>query len=421
MKSLTPASLPRWTVEAALLVAAAAEAAITLLDSDLLSTVFSFVAAAGLLLRRRAPWVSVILALPGLVFGCASIAAVIALYSLAVQRPRRLVLGGAIVVMFVAHVIGATWAEAPQHPVGLLTTAAMFALAPAAVGVLVATRCQLVDSLAALSDAHEEQRQRAATEAVRHERELLAREMHDVVSHQVSLMAVQAGALQVRAGDEASRTGARTIRQLCVTTLEELRTMLTVLRSGDRSAPQTAPQPCLSDIAALAKASGLDVTVDLELPEDLPAPAQRAVYRTIQEALTNARKHAPGATVRVSGHVADGELEVQVRNSAPHMPALGLPGSKLGLVGLSERAHILGGSVTSGETADGGYETTLRVPVEVVTRGGWTNAVKIASAAPTSVSMTRTSAVAPMPAPEAADAADEMNSTSGVMNTSANA
>ncbi len=418
MKALAPAALPRWAVEAVLLVAAAAEAAITLFDSGLLSTVFSFVAAAGLLLRRRAPWAAVALALPGLVFGCASIAAVIALYSLAVQRPHRMVLGGAITTMFIAHVAGAAGAEIPQHPVGMLTTAAMFALAPAAVGVLVATRCQLVDSLAELSEVHTAQRERAAAEAVRHERELLAREMHDVVSHQVSLMAVQAGALQVRARDEESRAGARTIRQLCVTTLEELRTMLTVLRTGDRSAPQTAPQPCLSDVTALTETSGLEVTVELDLPDSLSAPVQRAIYRTIQEALTNVRKHAPGTTVSVRGHVTEGMLEVRVCNSAPQMPGLGLPGSGLGLVGLSERAHILGGSVASGHTPDGGYETTLSVPVAVRGPGAWMNDVKIASAAPTRVSITRTSAVNSMPAP---DAADEMNSTSGVMNTSANA
>ncbi|KAM9862336.1 sensor histidine kinase [Leucobacter sp. BZR 635] len=345
-----------------LLLAAVAEAALTLVDSSPVGTGLSFLAACGLLLRTRAPWLSVLLALPGLVFGCASVAAVVGVYSLAVRPTPRWLLGGAIGATFAANAVGALGNPQQLHPVALTMTAAMFALAPAAVGILVATRRKLVLSLAELEQAHEAQRQKAATEAVRHERELLAREMHDVVSHQVSLMAVQAGALQVSATDANVRTGAKTIRALCVATLEELRTMLTVLRAGDGGIPEIAPQPSLADLPALLAASELDASLELSLPEDLSAPVQRAVFRSVQESLTNVRKHAPGASVRVSGSIRDGFVEVRVRNDSPKEPALALPGSGLGLVGLAERAQVLGGSAQSAATLDGGYETVVRIP-----------------------------------------------------------
>lgn len=357
---------PRVTwVEALVLAAALGEATLTLVDpsTSALGAACSFLATGGLLLKSRAPWLSVLLALPGLVLGCASIAAVAAVYALAVSTARKPLLIGAVSTTFIAGVLGSLTLEQPVHPVALVTTAAMFALAPAAIGVLVATRRRLIQSHAALAQAYEERRRQDAVDAVRHEREMLAREMHDVVSHQVSLMAVQAGALQVSTAEPATRDGARTIRSLCVTTLDELRTMLTVLRTGDRSLPEITPQPSLNDLPALLSGSELDVTHDLAFPVDLSMPVQRAVFRSVQEALTNVRKHAPGARVTVSGAVRDDHLEVRVNNGPPHEPALALPGSGLGLVGLAERAHVLGGEVSSAATPTGGYETVLRLPI----------------------------------------------------------
>lgn len=174
--------LPTWLVNLVLAVATLGEAALTLADPHPASVGLSFVAAFGLVARHRMPWLSVVLTLPGLVFGCASIAAVVALYTLAVRGTSRWILGAAIGAVFLANTMGSLGASFLTHPVQVLTTAAMFALAPAAVGTLIATRQRLVTSLAELKSAHEEQRRQAATEAIRHEREVLAREMHDVVS-----------------------------------------------------------------------------------------------------------------------------------------------------------------------------------------------------------------------------------------------
>lgn len=352
---------------ALILLATSAEAAVTLLDSAPLASALSFLAAAGLLLRHRTPAIAVILTLPGLLFGCATIAAVVAVYALASRRGSTAVLVTAVFGVFAAGLIGQLTGPYPLHPVALVTTAAMFAIAPAAVGILGATRRRLVQSLAELRTVHEEQRAQAAATAVRSEREALAREMHDVVSHQVSLMAVQAGALQVSTRDPAAHAGARTIRELCVATLEELRTMLLVLRVGERAPVVPAPQPSLADLPALIAASDLPVSVDLDLPDTLGIPVQRAVFRAVQESLTNARKHAPGSPVTVTGTLGEDAVEVRVTNAPARAPSLALPGAGLGLIGLRERAQILGGTVVSAPTGDGGYETVMRLPLRADT------------------------------------------------------
>jgi signal transduction histidine kinase len=95
----------------------------------------------------------------------------------------------------------------------------------------------------------------------------------------------------------------------------------------------------------------------------MDAPVQRTIYRTIQEALTNVRKHAPGGAATVEFERADGDVVVTVTNTAPSRAVLALPSARHGLVGLQERAALLGGTVTAGPTADGGFRLVLRVPV----------------------------------------------------------
>lgn len=110
--------------------------------------------------------------------------------------------------------------------------------------------------------------------------------------------------------------------------------------------------------------SGIETELQTDVPEDLPPTVQRAIYRTVQEALTNARKHAPGtsATVHIRHH--DGAVRATVTNTAPTRPPLPLPSAHHGLVGLRQRAALLGGTVTAGPTADGGYELRLELPAE---------------------------------------------------------
>ncbi|MER5213882.1 response regulator [Streptomyces sp. NPDC002838] len=136
-----------------------------------------------------------------------------------------------------------------------------------------------------------------------------------------------------------------------------------VRTSGSRPTELT-PQPSLADLQRLVDTSGIEAELCTEPADDLPPAVQRAVYRTVQEALTNVRKHAPGATAVIRVHHEDGTVRATIANTAPTRPALPLPGAHHGLVGLRQRAELLGGTVTSGPSADGGYELCLELPVQ---------------------------------------------------------
>jgi signal transduction histidine kinase len=223
----------------------------------------------------------------------------------------------------------------------------------------------LARRLVEIEEAREHERALHAQAVLARERAQLAREMHDVVSHQVSLIAVRAGALQVAAKDADAKEAARTIRSLSVTTLDELRTMVTLLRASGGHATELTPQPTLADLRKLVESSGIHTQLTGELPPTVGTPAGRALYRTVQEALTNVRKHAPGATACVELWRDGDGIGVTVTNTPPTRPSLSLPGSQQGLVGLRERAEILHGTLDAGPTAEGGYRVRLRIPLSV--------------------------------------------------------
>jgi signal transduction histidine kinase len=231
----------------------------------------------------------------------------------------------------------------------------VYSLATAAAPVLIAqlhqTHRDLTRRLVEIEEAREHERALHAQAVLARERAQLAREMHDVVSHQVSLIAVRAGALQVAAKDADAKEAARTIRSLSVTTLDELRTMVTLLRASGGHITELSPQPTLADLRKLVESSGTHVELSGELPTAVGTPAQRALYRAVQEALTNVRKHAPGATACVELWQDGGGIGVTVTNTPPTRPSLSLPGSQQGLVGLRERAELLHGTLDAGPTA----------------------------------------------------------------------
>jgi signal transduction histidine kinase len=195
------------------------------------------------------------------------------------------------------------------------------------------------------------------------ERERIAREMHDVLAHRLSLLSLHAGALEFRPGappEEIAATAA-VVREAASEALEELRDVVGVLREGTDSATRR-PQPTLADLPELieeARAAGMRIEAALELPadgEDAGATGVgRTTFRVVQEGLTNARKHAPGALVRVRVAVSEDELAVEVRNRAPlrPAPATALPGAGSGLIGLGERVELAGGELRT-EVAEGG-------------------------------------------------------------------
>ncbi|MFI5838113.1 sensor histidine kinase [Catenuloplanes sp. NPDC051500] len=231
-------------------------------------------------------------------------------------------------------------------------------------GLLLRSHRLLVRSLEERARQAEEG-QRLRVEEARHlERERLAREMHDVLAHRISLLAVHAGALEVRRGaSEEEARAAGVIRECAHDALEDLREVIGVLRTSPDADPDR-PQPGLADLPALVEESrraGARVDLDVGLADEDPGRAGRHAYRIVQEGLTNARKHAPGARVRVTvaGGPGDG-LTVEVTN--PSAVAGGLPGAGAGLIGLGERVGLVGGRIAHGWTESGEFRLRAWLP-----------------------------------------------------------
>ncbi|WP_283139249.1 sensor histidine kinase [Rhizohabitans arisaemae] len=345
-----------------------------------------------LTVRRRWPLPVFLLCLPSLL-SSAPIAAQVALFTIAAIVRNRLVVY-ACGLMFTA-VFLAPWPEgllvgnAPGEtlmftavflapwPQGLLVgnalgevlihliSAASLAAAPILIGRLTQVRGDLSLRLAELSAAREHERFLTAQTVLVRERTRLAREMHDVVAHQVSLIAVRAGVLQVATADPEVREAAVTIRGLSVDTLDELRHMVTVLRTATGQPAELTPQPGLADLDRLVKACGIEVALEVDLPGEQPRPpVQRAIYRVVQESLTNVRKHADGASAAVRIRREGDGIRTTVTNGPPTRATLPLPSARHGLIGLRERAELLGGSIEYGPLPDGGYRLLLRLPAE---------------------------------------------------------
>ena len=362
-------AFPPWTVDLLLVALALADAVLNtnVFDadadtSDVIAFAASVAAAGALVLRRRFPFLTFLCTVPGLILSDADIASLVALYSMARygSKPVPLIVG--TVVVFAGY--SALWQPPYTADVVLLNSiyGGLFAAAPLALGLLVRTRRELSTRIAEVEQAREHERERTAQHVLARERAQLAREMHDVVSHQVSLIAVQAGALQMANPDPDTRRAARTIRELSVTTLDELRQMVSVLRADGGRSTELFPQPGLRDLEHLTAASGIPTTMSIDPRLEAAPPLQRAVYRTVQEALTNVRKHAPGATATVSiGRDGDQIVASVLNTAAPHQ-LTPLPSAQHGLIGLHERAELLGGTLTTGPTPAGGFHLELRLP-----------------------------------------------------------
>ncbi|SEC73037.1 Signal transduction histidine kinase [Streptomyces sp. 3213] len=366
---MTPRRPPAPWLDAALLAAALLDVWVHVDPGDRIAMTCALLGAFSLVLRHRLPLLTYLLALPATFVTDSVFATLAALYTLASLSRRRVLLAGCAAVFTVGDTTAWSWPVPefadPTDASTLITITYSLATATAPVflGQLVQARRELGLRLTEITEAREHERRLLAQNVLAKERAQLAREMHDVVSHQVSLIAVRAGALQVGNRDPETKEAAADIRRLAVRTLDELRHMVGVLRAAGSRPTELTPQPLLADLPQLVDGSGIEAELRAELPQELPPAVQRAVYRTVQEALTNIRKHAPGSRAAIRIGQQDGTVHVVVVNSAPQRPALPLPGSHHGLVGLRQRAELLGGSVSAGPTADGGYELRLEFPV----------------------------------------------------------
>ncbi|MGW7422935.1 sensor histidine kinase [Streptomyces sp. NPDC054813] len=208
------------------------------------------------------------------------------------------------------------------------------------------------------------------------ERTTIARELHDVVAHHMSVVAIQAEAAPYRVENPPPELEKAfvTIRENAVAALTELRRVLGVVRAEDYEAPD-APQPTLADLdALLANVREAGLTVDKGVTgavRELPQGVELSAYRIVQEALSNTLRHAPGAPARVEIGYVIGGLGLRIVNGPPPQPALlkPSPGAGHGITGMRERVSMLNGEMTAAPTAEGGYEVTVFLPAVPPTEG----------------------------------------------------
>lgn len=359
---------------------------------------FGLLVGSTLVLRRRWPIAVVLVGIAVSPAAMGFLLGVVGLYTLAAcEVPRRItatLTSMSLVATFVVMYVRTSGDQgASQSLVIVLSVFVAVALTvpPVLLGLYIGARRRLMESLqeradslerelSLLADRAEERAEWARTE----ERTRIAREMHDVVAHRVSLMVVHAAALEAVAAKDPARAAknAALVGDMGRQALTELREMLGVLRAAEspKRAPavvpvaalvgsfEDGPGPSLEELEALvgqSRAAGMVVELDVRgAGADYPAEVEQTAYRVVQEALTNCHKHAPGARVVVRLAHREGEVAMQVENGPCGADGVqpGLPSGGNGLVGMRERVLGLGGVFVSGPTDEGGFKVSAVLP-----------------------------------------------------------
>lgn len=313
--------------------------------------------------RRRFPVVLNLVLVPLTLVADSGVGAVLVLvFTLAIHRPARVSIPVTVTGLAVSGAVTSILAETHDELLWLLLFHGTAKVAALGWGLSVRHHRQYIDALTDRAARAEVEARLRAEQAQTRVRQEIAREMHDILGHRLSLLSVHAGALEFRrdAEPEAVARAASVIRDSAHRALLDLRQVLDVLRTPAAE----LPQPTGADLTALigeARASGTPVSVADLIPE-LPEPLGRTVYRIVQEGLTNARKHVPGVEVRLSfdGGPAEG-LTVRLDNDAGSAPVTtGEPGQ--GLIGLTERVGLASGRMEHGPTPRGGFRLLAWLP-----------------------------------------------------------
>lgn len=373
--------------------------------------VFGLLAGSVLLVRRRWPIAVVLVSIAITPAQMGFLMGVVGLYTLAAaELPRRII--GSLAGMSLVGTLIVTFVKTRQDmvrgdldlgdwfvPFAAITMSLGFTAPPVLLGLYVGARRRLMESLRERADSLERELQLLAERAEERaewarneERTRIAREMHDVVAHRVSLMVVHAAALQAvaRKDPEKAVRNAALVGDMGRQALTELREMLGVLRSGGDARRERAASvplaavgvaaaaaasraaddegPCLAEIEELVgQSAAAGMVVDLTVEGDARSYApevEQTAYRVVQEALTNVHKHAAGAKtyVRLAHRVS--EIAMQVENEPPEAAASSarLPSGGNGLVGMKERVAALGGVFVSGPTDAGGFRVSAVIP-----------------------------------------------------------
>jgi signal transduction histidine kinase len=366
------------------------------------------VVALSLVFRRRAPltvvWIAVAVAAvlpaveflaPGTLVRSAGVsgpvlwwppAAPFAAYSAMAFSPRRFAAWVPVVMLVVCVILVAPMLpqigleQHPQNldpPYGIAYRSSLAIFGGALLGLYFGARGRLMLGLVERAERAERERHLLAERTRAEERARLAAEMHDVITHRVSLMVVQAGALGVTTHEEATRTAAEELRATGCQALAELRDAVGLLRRDASAAtspdPAAAPLPDLTSLITESKSVGIPVEVVEEGDRALASPVVgRTAYRVVQEALTNVRKHAPGARVRVSVRYRQDGVRLTIHNTPPTRAVdamLTAAGSGVGLSGLRQRVELVNGTLEVGPSGDGGFCVDATLPTFLPTAG----------------------------------------------------
>jgi signal transduction histidine kinase len=322
--------------------------------------------------RRRWPvQIAIVLALMGAFSAFSSGAGAVALFTVAVHRRFSVVAAVTAIGFAVLPIYILVHPEENDPLWASLVFIVIITGAIVAWGMYVRARRQLVLSLRERAERAEAEQQLRVEQAQAHERARIAREMHDVLAHRISLLSMHAGALEFRpdAPPEEIARAAGVVRASAHQALDDLREVIGVLREESLDGDPERPQPTLANLPGLldeSRQAGMHVSSEYRV-EDLaavPDGVGRNAYRIVQEALTNARKHAQGAAVDVTLDGAAGSgLTVEVRNRLPvGGVAAPIPGAGTGLIGLSERTSLAGGRLEHGRTPGGDFELRAWLP-----------------------------------------------------------
>lgn len=293
------------------------------------------------------------------------VVAAVLFYSVGAHEPRNTVVGAVTAWGSAVGIYSILSSSQPPESAFVLL---VVVLAPVAVGRIVREWERRASELAELARRLEGERRQAEELAIAHERNRIARELHDVVGHDVTVIALQAEAASAALARDPERAvePVQAIRRTAAHTLHEMRRVVGGLRSSTGDDEGTAPAPGAEDIAALvADSRSLGQPVDLTVRgEPLPhyATVGLAVYRIVQESLTNARRHAPGARVTLDIDWQPEAVQVHIAQPLTGHPR-GTEGG-MGILGMRERARLLGGTLSAGTDPDGRFLVSARLPYE---------------------------------------------------------
>lgn len=341
------------------------------------STAAALIVAAGVVactaiwLRRRWPvGVALLTVVLGSVSPAAGGAALIGLFSVAVHRRSVVAITIAALAISLLPAYFSLYPDAIPFWVNVALATGIQA-AVVGWGMFIRSQRELMLALRERTRQAEAERDLRVSQAREQERTRIAREMHDVLAHRLSLLSLHAGALEVHpdAPPEKIARAAGVVRASAHQALEDLRQVIDVLRAEPAGDERQRPQPTLRDVADLVDESrdaGTAVAFEQRLDAELLSPATgRNVYRIVQEGLTNARKHAPGASVQatIDGAPGDGlTVEIVCLRPLARFGQAEIPGAGAGLIGLAERVDLAGGRLEHGGTAAGDHRLWAWLP-----------------------------------------------------------